>query len=700
MEKLKNYINENKTELLIFILLSIFFYLQLVSAGIATHDELQNIYNVRTGKFFASLTVGRWGMTLMNLLPSYLQAVCTSQWTYRIFTMAGLLASCVSFCVFLKKYAGEKISGLMFMFFFLFAQWNFDHDGLFAFSFSYQLNTCYVFIALCFYYEFLKNRQKKYLISSAVLYLLSSMAYEAFVLYGILFFLMDFMYWIDRKCVTIRVLFKDLILHASLVTIYVLSYFLISAGSGADNGDAVFGTGMKLNEILGTMWKLAIGLFPLNYGKYSFAEFLRKSMELSSYNIVRWVFILIIAGFIYRLVTSARQLPLKKYVRISIFCFTGMILPGVLVACTNKFIDWIYYGTAKSFGVSYYSYFFITGWLAATFIFVYQKLPVKKIVLFAELVIIAFVAEFTSISNDFYIDSFAKQQVKYDLFCGIAETDYVKKLKPNAQLYAPDYTGIHYNMETISSYINNVAGTSVTATNNETSINYDNVVYRLTYDADHEALYLATMDQDGYTDEVFVYALHCLSGWGVLAEREHSSEAGQMYVNGEPYNIYAKDIRTGDISAPDNYMTVQCEDMLTETFEIYQSSVSYDNGIISTTGIYEQENWGRWAKQEFSVVIDHQEDASFVVLDLTVATPTKDGAAITVCCNEKTEEITTSGQTQIRLEVPIETGKNEITFFSSAPDMEVDADARKMNVQIYDMNIQYGGATINIRNLQ
>ena len=59
----------HRTEIAGLALIVFVFYYTLVHAGVATHDELMNLYQVRTGSFFRDLNWGRWTMTLMSAVP-------------------------------------------------------------------------------------------------------------------------------------------------------------------------------------------------------------------------------------------------------------------------------------------------------------------------------------------------------------------------------------------------------------------------------------------------------------------------------------------------------------------------------------------------------------------------------------------------------------------------------------------------------
>ena len=85
-------LKENRIVILGFILVVFAFYYTLVRSGITTHDELSNLLDARINTFFGKLAWGgRWSLTLMNAIPSYLHALAENQWVYRLFTIIGLL---------------------------------------------------------------------------------------------------------------------------------------------------------------------------------------------------------------------------------------------------------------------------------------------------------------------------------------------------------------------------------------------------------------------------------------------------------------------------------------------------------------------------------------------------------------------------------------------------------------------------------
>ena len=671
-----------------FILLAFVFYVQLIQAGIATHDELFNIYHVRLNEYFSQLTWERWGMVLMNALPSYLHALCTSQWTYRLFTMFGLLVACISFACVVKRMSGKDAKWIVLIVFFMMAPIQRDHDGLISFSFSYQLNTCYVFFSLALFYDYLQKREKSKLVVSALLYLMGGMAYETFIPYGFLFFLIDLFYWIDRKEVKVKNIFKDLILHATLVTVYFISYVIVSKLVAIPNTDATVGTGITPVEVIVTTLKLSIGLFPLYYRNLPIPEYLAEATALNYTNLFRWGIVVIAVWAIVQCVRRAGEITGKRYRRISLFCAAGAILPCILPAMTEKFITWIYRNGVKSFGVSYYSYFFIIAWLTTTMIFLYQRIPIKKIFLTFCAVLIGVGGHFTLVSNQVCIDSMHEAQDVYDLFCDLADSDYIKSKEDNIQIYAPDYVGIHYYQFTLSTYASNRSGKNVSVTNKREELDFSRPTYYLKADSTGNMLYYARINEDMLTDECLIYSLDDLDGKGIIADRANGEPPAELTIDGVVQNAYGTDIITGKTMMRGRQAVIRCDNMVASSIETYDTADRYQNGLLKGTGLYGVEDWGRWAERSFAIEVNNTGATGTQKLHLILRVPMDANAEVTMTYNGKNFPFTAVDYIiDEEVEIELGPGTNVFWFESSAPDLEVYGDPRHMNVGIVEMRI-------------
>lgn len=667
------------------------FYFQLINGGIATHDSLLSFFKIQQGTFFSTLMWERFGMALLNAVPAYIHSLCTSLWTFRLFTMLGLLVSVVSFITLFRRVSDNWAAVLFVLLFFAFAQIEADHDGLFSFSFSYQLNTCYVLFGLTLYYEYLKTRKKNLLLWSAFLYLLSSMAYEAFILYGFLFFILDLYYWIDKKKLTILNLFNDLILHALLVTIYVLIYFMIRDKTGIINSDATVSATLTAGEFFKSLWKMTIGLFPLNYAGQNWQKSLVSCFQLDNEKVLWWLFVCIELIAIVNLVTKAANISGKKYLRISIYCVIGMILPNILPATVQRMIDWLCYVGVRSFATSYYSYFFIIAWLTTTVIFLYQVIPCKRIFLVLCCTAIAVTTMLTFVSNQWYVEYYRNLQDKYDLYLELVDSDYFLSIEDDSQLYAPDYIGINYDIDTLAQYANKATGKQLSSINQKDQIDYAKNVYNLRVDTEKDVLYFSKINVDGLTNEIYIHSLKDLDDYGIIADRNNSSSPSMLYIDGKANNLYGTDIITGTFRDKGSDIILQCKDMVADSIDIYQPSDHYTNGIFKAYGLHEQESWGRWTQKEFGIAFECLENTETVTLTLNAATPTQADATLIISCGQFQKTIQAdSGIVNATYQIPIEDFDGRISILSSAPEVEAPSDPRSMYTQILGLSITIG----------
>ena len=564
------YLKDNYIEIIAFIVLCVIFYFQIVKAGISTHDDLSNLYKSRMGIFFdeyRGFKGNRLGQVYLNIIPSWLMAICKSMWVYKLYTMLGLVVACLSFIQIGKKLFGKKGAWIAVILFWLFAQFNVDHDGLYSFGFSYQMNIAYLFIALALYYDYLTHHKKATMIASAIFYVISAMSYEAFVPYGILFFIMDLYHLAKEKKINIKSIIMDLWLHFILVVIYFIVYVFVVANSGRSNGDATISAGITLSQYLISAWKLAFGMAPLNYQVYDGNTALTLCTEGSFRNIAAWVVIILVTVVVCRAITKSEKISLKKYIYISIGCLTGTLLCGVLVALNSTHVNWLVNGVVKSYGVSYYGYFFIVAWIGMTICAIYHLLPWKKAWIGVCGITIAFVSMFTFTSNTFFIDYMAKRQCKWDLFVNIVETDEFAGIENGAQIYAPEYTGIHNDINTLSNYANHMAGTDIQVVNDSNLLDNSKSIYFLDYDENNDALYLSPVYGNGIMDSVYVYRLDSLSGYGVQAQRE-GADVADLYVNEQIVGSFGTEIANGNVDISDNSMIVKCRGMKMGTFTL------------------------------------------------------------------------------------------------------------------------------------
>lgn len=117
----KRIIDENKVAFLNFLFVFIFFYVELLQGGIATHDELKSIAITIEGSNKLALSA-RWGMDLFHYPVTLLQTSMPSYMLYRLWTIIGLMLACASAMIVIFHHIDKKICWIFPSIFVLLAQ--------------------------------------------------------------------------------------------------------------------------------------------------------------------------------------------------------------------------------------------------------------------------------------------------------------------------------------------------------------------------------------------------------------------------------------------------------------------------------------------------------------------------------------------------------------------------------------------------
>lgn len=684
----KHNTRENRIGFLSFLLIWIIFYIELLQGGIATHDELQVIAQYIEGTTHLSLGA-RWGMGLFHFPITLLQSSMPNYTLYRLWTIIGLMVACFSAMIIIYRHVDRKLCWVFPIVFVLLAQVEFEHDGLLAFGWGYQFDITFVFISMELFITYKETGKKKYNVLSAVSYLIAVMAYEAFAAFGIMFFLLDLIYMNSQKKITVRELVKDLWLHFLFVLLYTSSFVVLS--KFCETGDATIGSETSLTGFLKTLCSYSIGLFPLRFRVYKFKQLFLDSLEISWKNIAIWIIIVyftkIIVGY---LKNSSKEITLKKYIVYSVICLTGIILPNVVISMTSKFQLWTLSGT-KTFGTSYYSYFFLIFWFIATMWYAYQKIKFKKTYVAVMFCGIVFTTRFTLISNDYYLEELNKNQHRYEAFVELINSDYLMGLPENAQIYTRDYAGIHLNINSLSSLAASVSGRQISVLNDMTQIDWNMPVYCLKYDSTINGTYLFRAVDEATADEVYVQAKDNLENYYITLHT-HSDGALPVYVDEDLIGAYGINVITPNLFTESNHVIIQNGQMDIESFAVNLGLGKLNTSIFSFEGIYGLEDWGRWSQREFSVVIDNINNENYCELAIVLGPGVGESTIYNMSCNDMREQyVVPSDGVELQLSVPLTTGINRISFKSESEDLDVPTDTRNLNTRIHKLDISYGG---------
>lgn len=677
----------NSIHVISFILIWIFYYAELLQGGIATHDELQTIAQYVEGT--NKLVLGaRWGMGLFHYPISLLQASMPNYMLYRMWTILGLIIVCSSVMIIIYRHIDQKLCWIFPIIFVLLAQADFNHNGLMAFGWGYQLDVAFVFISIEFFITYKKTGRQKYKILSAIAYLIAIMAYEAFAAFGVMLFLMDYLCMKIKKNVRFQELVKDLWIHFLFVLSYTGSFIVLS--QFLETGDAAIGTETSIIGFIQTLKSYSIGLFPLRYKAYSFKQLFEFALDISWKNFALWIIILFFTKLIIDYLQKCKEICPKRYIIYSVICLLGVILPNVVISLTSKFQNWTLSGV-KTFGTSYYSYYFLIFWIMVTIAFVFHKIKYKKCFIGIIFIGIALTARFTLISNSYYLGELHKNQDRYEAFMNIIESEYFKQLPENAQIYTNDYVGIHLNIDTLSNLATSVSEKPVRILNDKSQLDWNFPIYYLVYDINIKGVYLFEMTNDRTANEVYIQSKESLSNYYCMFSLQ-SDKAFPVYVDDVLVGAYRMNVLIPNLYTDFNKALIQNEKINIESFEVKSGFSKLDSSIISFDGIYGLEDWGRWSQGTYDINIDNVNNEEYCELTMVLAAGVHEDTSLNVEYNGNHEKyaIPPDG-TELHLSIPLKPGMNHIHFNSEAEDLDVPTDPRNLNMQISGLNIIYDG---------
>lgn len=682
-------IKENILAILSFLFIWIFFFVELLQGGIATHDELLSIAYCIEGRMKFNLTVARWGMEVVHYPLNLIQNSMPSYMLYRLWTIIGLMIACLSVMIVIYRHIDRKLCWIFPIVFVLLAQIELEHDGLLAFCWGYQLDIALIFISIDFFITYKKKEKKKYKILSAAAYLVAIMAYEAFAAFGALLLLLDIIYMNDKRSIKIRELVHDLWLHFFCAFFYTVSFVILSRFYYA--GDAVIGNKTSVMGFWQTLISYSIGLFPLRYfpDKYDeYGQLLKLVFDISWKNISLWAIIIFFAKMVINYLRKSKEISLKRYIAYSTLCLSGIILPNVVISLTSKFQQYTLLGI-KTFGTSYYSYFFLVLWIVVTVAFAYNKTRSKNGFIVAVFVVLVCIARFTLISNDYYLAELKKNQHRYEAFWDIINSEYFNGLPENTQIYTDAYGGIHFDINTLSELATSVSKRQISVLNDKTQIDWNMPVYYLDYSPEIKGTYLFKMTDESAASEVYVHARNSLENYyclfNILAD-----EALPVYVDGRTVGAYRGNAVMPTLYTEMDNALLQCDRVNAEKFTVRLGYSEWDSSVIFFDGAYDLEEWGRWSPQNWFFVIDNVNNEEYCEVNALLGVGIHENTKLNIEYNggKLQYEIPADGM-ELRISVPLTSGVNRIKFNSEAEDLNVPEDNRNLNIQIIRFDVNY-----------
>lgn len=445
-------------------------FLELWPIGFAVHDDLRTYLEVKCGTMWESTGVlarvqGRFYF-YFSAIFTFFPYLFGSLKVVKLISYACLLFDAFAFYLLLKRISGKQMGLLGFMLFFSLGQLqsSFQHNLFVAYIGCHQIAIGILLLALESYLAFMDTKSKRHLFVSAVLLLFCTMLYEAFVLFSISFFLLSCYHHAKEKgAKKIFNIFWDLRLHILLEALFLAAYFIWQHFYPSQYSGAMVGSTSVLDS-LRAIFVYATGYFPLR----------------TAYRIWRWLGIRntfsIGKLLVSILIGSAGVLIIKKSESkkrvglLAILGITGVFLPVLMHGLTSKYIDWLDQGI-YSYVPSFYSYFFILMVIVTIVFFLYQLLSTNRLLKWIYLVLVFLAitgsSYVTQIGNEALVPDYVTNLKRYEAFDEAVSSEEFAQIPEGAVVFAPDYIGVHYSLQSLSDYGRSYSGKEVQFINNE-----------------------------------------------------------------------------------------------------------------------------------------------------------------------------------------------------------------------------------------
>lgn len=478
--KCKASFNENNiTIFILIILLFIATFYPLINVGFTTDDDtktavfasapLKNWLNISTS---SAMGTGRV-FFIISIIMSFIPYLINNIVYYKIFAIGSIIINILLFGYLLNKIIKSRYLSLLCITLFLCTiQNSLEYNLLTSYPFIFQFSLSMVFISLLYFYKYIETKRKIFNIISSLIFFVSLITYEFFIMYMAFFVLIAFVFYKYGKeqmyyklVTTLRLVLPQL----TGILIYVTSYFIFRLFyPGAYDG--VVMEKFSIINFLFTAYKLSIASFP-TYIFWHYGGWFQSFSDLFSghkYNLlyilanakVEWIMKSFVCAYLVYIIIKNNTFFINRIKAVVIIITSSLllVLPVILHSLTPKYQNWIRIG-GLGFTVTYFS-FFGTILLISTLIILVKQLAYKNIIIGRIYIVTLLLGVIlTSILTDYsnyYVTKIQNQSnLKWRTVGEFLKTDQLRSIPENSIIYSPTLWGdIGYSDTYWGDYIN------------------------------------------------------------------------------------------------------------------------------------------------------------------------------------------------------------------------------------------------------
>lgn len=650
-------------------------------SALMIHDDMMNYCMARNGSTYTSAvetakTQGRFMFFIITYL-SQIPFMASNLIVYKIISYASITFSVAALGTLVYRHIDKTLAFLAVLLFFGFAQADGQHNLFVAYVLTHQIPIGILLLSIERQLEYYKTKRIRDLVISAILLTISSMIYEAFILFALLSFILCVIEHIRTKDIIIKKIIKDLRFHIIFMSIYLLLYLIWRALYPSSYVGNTFKFTSIRDSII-TVLTYSFGLFPSR-------NFFRiwKSIDISKFiNYMVLIKALLVSLCFFLVITRVKKISFKKLSVILGVGILGMFIPNVLLSLTARHIMWVKAGTT-AYVSSFYSYFFIIIVLSSLISFLYTSIKYKKTMVLISVCVLFFGSLATDISNQYYADISKDNLNKLEAFNSAVQSDYFMNIEDRAVIYMPEFIGIHLSMNNINWFTDIYTDKTYQFTNNKNELTFNEPTYAIKYDQGSDSIWMAQINKEFETSEIVIVSNEGFSSKGVVIEQEGTGEISIENICSGSYGNTA--------SIPINNDAVKMVTMKGDQLDTLDMSVVEGKLIDNewyllefSSGIYPEEIWGEnkahWCQSEGKIILKNNSDStSNVQFKFTTATGSGETGKLVITNGNFLTTCDISGDlTEMCINVSLQPGDNFLDFECSASPLVSATDPREM----------------------
>ncbi len=595
------------------VLLMVIFFDNIFFSVFTVHDTWVHYVWARIGDYWESswevaMVQGRISYLFLNLF-SILAYASNSIWIYNIISFGTITFCAFSLGKMMKMNSNTYVGLLCVALFFAFAQADEQHNFFVAYVGLIGLQGAIAFVLLAmerlftYYY---KEKKRKYLIQSAMLLVLGSMAYEAIIFLSILFFLIAVIENNDEKDLKIKIrnIILELRFHVFFMLIYLFIYFIFRLFCPSVYEPTTIGN-LNLALAFKTMITYSFGMMP---GAHFFR--IKERINVWEYINVISIIKVLLVGAIYNLtLLKSKLFSNTKQAIYTLIMAMGVFLPCLIMGFTKRHVEWIQNGVT-SYGASYYSYYFIIIVIALFCVIFYNKTSFKKMFLILSTIIIVSLALVTDVSNRYFADIFKSSFDRCSAFNKLLESDPFKEIEEGATIYVEGSSGIHGSFYYVNELANSYTGKRYNFVTDFADVSCDADTYMIK--AIDNAWVLGKINEKMEAENAYVFLYKPMKEYSMVGK---IAESQVLKINGIEQGVFDETFIIGTNGTEVGYETITGESIKMDSIQISEGCLS-SNAVIQidlADGFYGRENGKVWSKGESCIKISNLDNLDFKV---------------------------------------------------------------------------------------